>query len=77
MDSNKFVQTVVGIVVCVIVAVAVAIPVISGMKLVTTGEGATTYTQASIVNTIIGIIPIFIIIGILVATVVILKSKKD
>lgn len=77
METNKFVQTVVGVVVCVIVAVSVAVPIISGLKLVTTGDGATTYTNASIVNTILGIIPVFIIIAILVGVVVVIKAKKD
>lgn len=77
MDSNDFVKNTVSVVICVIVAVSVAVPIISGLKLITTGDGATTYTNAGLVNSILAIIPVFIIIGILIGVVVLIKSRSD
>lgn len=68
-SSDKFVSGIVAVVVAVIVVGLVALPIITQ---VTTGMEDTT------LKTIIGIIPIFLVIGILMAVVgMFLKSRND
>lgn len=71
MNTDGFVNGVVGVVISVIVVVAVAIPIISSNQV------ASTVTNYSVMNTLINILPIFLLIAIVVGCLVIMKNKKQ
>lgn len=71
MDMNKFIQGTVAIVVAVIVVIAVGIPII------TSNQVASTVSNYSVMNTIINILPVFLLIAVLIGAVALMKSKKD
>lgn len=71
-SSEKFVSGIVGVVVAVIVVGLVALPIINEVTSGMTADGDAT------LKTIIGIIPIFLVIGILMAVVAMfLKTRND
>lgn len=70
MNTDKFIGSVVAVVVGIIVVTAVAIPVISG---VTIGESV---ANRSAMLTILGILPLMMLIGLLVASIFFVKSRK-
>ncbi len=63
LSVEKFVTAVVGIIVAVVVTVVIAIPVISSN---TVGEGI---ANADSINSMLGIIPLLIVVGIIMAVV--------
>lgn len=63
LSVEKFVTAVVGIIVAVVVTVVIAIPVISS------NEVADTVANASSINSMLGIIPLLIVVGIIMAVV--------
>lgn len=63
LSIEKFVTAVVGIIVAVVVTVVIAIPVISSNAV------ADTVTNASSINSMLGIIPLLIVVGIIMAVV--------
>lgn len=71
MDTNKFIQGTVGIVVAIIVVVAVGIPIITANQI------ASTVSNYSVMNTILNILPVFLLIAVLVSAVAIMKAKKN
>ena len=65
MDANSFTKNIVNVSIAVVVVSAVAIPII-GSSLLTSNSGITNYTQ---INDILGMLPIFLVLAILVAIV--------
>lgn len=65
MDANSFTKNIVSVSIAVVVVSAVAIPII-GSSLLTQSSGIENYTQ---INDILGMLPIFLVLAILVAIV--------
>ncbi len=65
MDANSFTKNIVNVSIGVVVVSAVAIPII-GSSLLTSESGIENYTQ---INDILGMLPIFLVLAILVAIV--------
>lgn len=63
LSIEKFVTAVVGIVVAVVVTVVIAIPVLAD------NEVADTIANAGSINSMLGIIPLLIVVGIIMAVV--------
>ena len=63
LSVEKFVTAVVGIIVAVVVTVVIAIPVISSNQV------AETVANAASINSMLGIIPLLIVVGIIMAVV--------
>lgn len=63
LSVEKFVTAVVGIIVAVVVTVVIAIPVISSNTV------AENVANASSINSMLGIIPLLIVVGIIMAVV--------
>lgn len=72
MASSNFTKAIMEAVVAVILLTAVAIPIINGMPEVTG-------TNASIINTLVGIIPVLLAVAVILGVVyaVILKPKSN
>lgn len=70
MNTDKFINSVVAVVIGVIIVTAVAIPVI------TSNQVASTVTNYAAMNTIMNILPLMMLIGLLVAAVFFVKAKK-
>lgn len=72
MASGNFTKAIMEAVVAVILLTAVAIPIINGMPEVTG-------TNASIINTLVGIIPVLLAVAVILGVVyaVILKPKSN
>ena len=79
-DSDNFTSNIVAVVIAVIVIAAVAIPIMNGM-IGTDGtpEGATYPIQAgTTLATIVGVIPIFLVLAVLMMVVyMFLSGQKD
>lgn len=69
-NTDKFISGIVAVVVATIVITAVAIPVINGVVI---PEGT---ANAGALETIIGILPVFMIIAVLLACVYLFMSKR-
>lgn len=65
MDANSFTKNIVSVSIAVVVVSAVAIPII-GSSLLTQSSGIENYAQ---INDILGMLPIFLVLAILVAIV--------
>lgn len=63
LSVEKFVTAVVGIIVAVVVTVVIAIPVLADNQV------AETVANASSINSMLGIIPLLIVVGIIMAVV--------
>ena len=73
MEVGKFVTGVIGITIAVIVISVVAVPIINE-NLLPTGEGAV--ANADTINTILTIVPVFLVIAVLIACIgMFIKSK--
>lgn len=72
LDLNKFIAAAIGAVVCLVIIVTVAIPIIS------TNQAADTVTNASAINSMINIAPLLMVVGVIVAIIgtFVLKSKS-
>ena len=72
MANGNFTKAIMEAVVAVILLTAVAIPIINGMPEVTG-------TNASIINTLVGIIPVLLAVAVILGVVyaVILKPKRN
>lgn len=72
MASGNFTKAIMEAVVAVILLTAVAIPIINGMP-------AVTGTNATIINTLVGIIPVLLAVAVILGVVyaVILKPKSN
>lgn len=66
MDVQKFTAAVISIVVVVIIAVTVLIPILQ-TNMLPEGEGAMENAEA--INAMLGVIPILVIVGIIIAVV--------
>lgn len=67
LNIQGFVSAVIGIVVAVVVTVVIAIPVLADNVLPTTGDNV--IANASSINSMLGIIPLLIVVGIIMAVV--------
>lgn len=77
MEVGKFVGSVVGVTVAVIVIAVVAVPIISANLLNTDPEEGTVIANADTINTILTIIPVFLVIAILIAVIgMFVKSRQ-
>lgn len=63
MDMSKFIAAAIGAVICLVVVVTVAIPIIS------TNQVGETVTNASAMNSMINIAPLLMVVGVIVAIV--------
>lgn len=70
MDISKFVQSTVGIVISCVIVVGVGIPIIVANQVSSSVE------NYQVINTILNILPVFLIIAILVSSVAIMKFKS-
>lgn len=72
IDISKFIAAAIGAVVCLVVIVTVAIPIISANQV---GE---TVSNASALNSMINIAPLLMVVGVIVAIVAtfVLKNKS-
>lgn len=77
MEVGKFVGSVVGVTVAVIVIAVVAVPIISANLLNTDPKEGTVIANADTINTILTIIPVFLVIAILIAVIgMFVKSRQ-
>ena len=74
MNVGSFTTAIVSIVVAVIVICVVAVPIIVDNLLPTTGEGA--IDNAGTINTIMQILPVFLIIAVLIAVISLFAKSK-
>ena len=72
MNTNSFIRDIIAVTVAVVTISAVAIPIIGG-SILTSDSGLTNYTQ---INTILQILPVFLVIAILVAVVAMFITSK-
>ena len=77
MEVGKFVGSVVAVTVAVIVIAVVAVPIIAGSLLNTDPDKGTVVANAETINTILTIIPVFLVIAILIAVIgMFVKSRN-
>lgn len=75
-DVSNFTAAVVGITVAVLVILVIAIPIINSNLLPTEGEGAV--ENADTINSLMTVIPIFLIIAVILAVIgLFVKSSKN
>ena len=72
MNTNSFIKDIIAVTVAVVTISAVAIPIIGG-SILTSDSGLTNYDQ---INTILQILPVFLIIAVLVAVVAMFITSK-
>lgn len=72
LDLNKFIAAAIGAVVCLVIIVTVAIPIIS------TNQAASSVANADAINSMINIAPLLMVVGVIVAIIgtFVLKSKS-
>lgn len=72
LDLSKFIAAAIGAVVCLVVIVTVAIPIIS------TNQVESTVANANALNSMINIAPLLMVVGVIVAIVAtfVLKNKS-
>ncbi len=72
LDLNKFIAAAIGAVVCLVIIVTVAIPIIS------TNQAGETVANASAINSMINIAPLLMVVGVIVAIIgtFVLKSRN-
>ena len=75
IEVGKFVTSVIAITVAVIVIAVVAVPIISKNLLPTTGDDA--IENADTINTILTIIPVFLVIAVLIAAIGMFVKNKQ
>ena len=75
IEVGKFVTSVIAITVAVIVIAVVAVPIISENLLPTTGDDA--IENAGTINTILTIIPVFLVIAVLIAAIGMFVKNKQ
>lgn len=77
MEVGKFVGSVVAVTVAVIVIAVVAVPIIAGSLLNTDPDAGPVVANAETINTILTIIPVFLVIAILIAVIgMFVKSRN-
>lgn len=77
LSVGKFVASIVAITVAVIIVATVAVPIIAGSLLNTDPDAGPVVANAETINTIITIIPVFLVIAILLAAIgMFVKSKQ-
>lgn len=74
INVGSFTTAIVGIVVAVIVICVVAVPILVESMLPTEGEG--TIANAETINTIMGILPVFLIIAVLIAVISLFAKSR-
>lgn len=72
LDLNKFIAAAIGAVVCLVIIVTVAIPIIS------TNQAAESVANADAINSMINIAPLLMVVGVIVAIIgtFVLKSRN-
>lgn len=72
LDLNKFIAAAIGAVVCLVIIVTVAIPIIS------TNQAASSVANADAINSMINIAPLLMVVGVIVAIIgtFVLKSRN-
>lgn len=72
LDLNKFIAAAIGAVVCLVIIVTVAIPIIS------TNQAGSDVANASAINSMINIAPLLMVVGVIVAIIgtFVLKSRN-
>lgn len=72
LDLNKFIAAAIGAVVCLVIVVTVAIPIIS------TNQAAENVANSAAINSMINIAPLLMVVGVIVAIIgtFVLKSKN-
>lgn len=76
MDVSKFTGSVIAVVVVVIISVSVLIPIIASNQLNTDSEAGTVLPNAESINAMLGIIPLLVIVGILIAVIALFVKKR-
>lgn len=72
MNTNGFIRDIVAVTIAVVVITAVAIPIIGG-SILTESSGLTNYAQ---INTILQILPVFLVIAVLVGVIAMFVTSK-
>lgn len=72
MNTNGFIRDIVAVTIAVVVITAVAIPIIGG-SILTSDSGLTNYAQ---INTILQILPVFLVIAVLVGVIAMFVTSK-
>lgn len=72
MNTNSFIRDIVAVTIAVVVITAVAIPIIGG-SILTSDSGLTNYAQ---INTILQILPVFLVIAVLVGVIAMFVTSK-
>lgn len=72
MNTNSFIRDIVAVTIAVVVITAVAIPIIGG-SILTSESGLTNYAQ---INTILQILPVFLVIAVLVGVIAMFVTSK-
>ena len=72
MNTNGFIRDIVAVTIAVVVITAVAIPIIGG-SILTSDSGLTNYAQ---INTILQILPVFLVIAVLVGVIAMFVTKS-
>ncbi len=72
MNTNSFIRDIVAVTIAIVTITAVAIPIIGG-SILTSESGLTNYAQ---INTILGIIPVFLVIAVLVGVIAMFVSSR-
>ena len=72
MNTNGFIKDIVAVTIAVVVITAVAIPIIGG-SILTDASGLTNYAQ---INTILEILPVFLVIAVLVGVIAMFVTSR-
>ena len=72
MNTNSFIRDIVAVTIAVVVITAVPIPIIGG-SILTSDSGLTNYAQ---INTILQILPVFLVIAVLVGVIAMFVTSK-